>query len=131
MAMRSMPLATPPDSPASVSRTIERWTATSMSLLLSRALTQSDEKLVQLIERLDHCIGCSGAGSVERFFRRIFLAQDHQRLAALFLEGHRGDRPALTTFFVSPREARVRMHFDIRAEKRDRLGALIEYQSVL
>src|SRR4051812_171999 len=55
--------------------------------LMSRALTQGDEELVQLIERLDHCIGCSGAGSVERFLRRITLAQDHQRLAALFLEG--------------------------------------------
>jgi signal transduction histidine kinase len=42
-----------------------------------------DEKLVQLIERLDHCIGCSGAGGVERFLRRIALVQDHQRLAAL------------------------------------------------
>jgi hypothetical protein len=28
-----------------------------LSLLLSRALTQGDEKVVQLIERLDHCIG--------------------------------------------------------------------------
>src|SRR5260370_25157531 len=42
---------------------IGRPTARSTSLLLSRALTQGDEKLVQLIERLDHCIGCSGAGS--------------------------------------------------------------------
>src|SRR5256886_4152292 len=79
-----------------------------MSLLLSRALAQGDEKLVQLIERLDHCIGCSGAGSVERFLRRIALVQDHQRLAALFLEGHRGDRPALATFLIGPREARIR-----------------------
>src|SRR5689334_652879 len=132
MAMRSMSLATPPDSPASVSRTIERWTATSMSLLLSRALTQRDEKLVQLIERLDHCIGCSGAGSVKRFLRRILLAQDHQRPATLFLEGHRGDRPALATFFIGPREARIGLHFDIRAERRDRLGATdVEFQSVL
>jgi len=36
-------------------------------LLLSRALTKGDEQLVQLIERLDHRIGCSGAGGVERF----------------------------------------------------------------
>src|SRR6266550_2186903 len=103
-----------------------------LSLLLSRALTQGDDKLVQLIERLDHCIGCSGAGSVERFLRRIALVQDHQRLAALFLEGHRGDRPALATFLIGPREARIRLHFDIRAEKRGRLGAtVVEYQSVL
>src|ERR671928_1517793 len=111
---------------------IGRPTARSTSLLLSRALTQGDEKLVQLIERLDHCIGCSGAGSVERFLRRIALVQDHQRLAALFLEGHRGDRPALATFLVGPREARIRLHFDIRAEKRGRLRAtVVEYQSVL
>src|SRR5947207_12841842 len=109
-----------------------RPSARSPSLLLSRALSQGDEKLVQLIERRDHCSGCSGAGSVERFLRRIALAQDHQRLAALFLEGHRGDRPALATFFIGPREARVRLHFDIRAEKRGRLGAtVVEYQSVL
>src|SRR6185437_228923 len=111
--------------------TIGRPTARSTSLLLSRALTQGDEKLVQLIERLDHCIGCSGSGSVERFLRRIALLQDHQRLAALFLEGHRGDWPALATFVIGPREARMRLHFDIRAEKRHRLGARVEYQSVL
>src|SRR3954463_13413852 len=98
-----------------------------MSLLLSRALTQGDEKLVQLIERLDHCLGCSGAGSVERFLRRMALAQDHQRLAALLLEGHRGDRPAVATLLIGPREARIRLHFDIRAEKRDRLGVVVEY----
>src|SRR5881398_2919957 len=96
-----------PITPASVSRdyrTTDR--EIHVSLLLCRALTQGDEKLVQLIEGLDHCIGCSGAGSVERFLRRIALAQDHQRLAALFLEGHRGDRPALATFLIGPREAR-------------------------
>src|SRR5215831_956300 len=100
-------------------------------MLLSRALTQRDEKLVQLIECLAHCIGCSSAGSVERFLRRIALVQDHQRLAALFLEGHRGDMPALATFFIGPREARIRLHFDIRAEKRGGLGAMVEYQSIL
>src|SRR5207253_7986143 len=107
-------------------------TARSTSLLLSRALAQGDEKLVQLIERLDHSIGCSGAGSVERFLRRIALAQDHPRPAVLFLEGHRGDGPALAAFLIGPREARIRLHFDIRAEKRGRLGATVApYQSVL
>src|SRR5207237_9536082 len=96
-----------PIAPASVSRAYRRPTARSTFLLLSRALTQGDEKLVQLIERLDHCIGCSGAGSVERFLRRIALAQDHQRLAVLFLEGHRGDRPALATFLIGPSEPRI------------------------
>src|SRR5260370_42373106 len=95
-----------------------RRTARSTSLLLSRGLSQGDEKLVQLIERLDHCIGCSGAGSVERFLRRMALVQDHQRLATLFLEGHRGDRPALATFLIGPREARIRLHLEIRAAKR-------------
>src|SRR5690242_16194580 len=59
------------------------------------------------------------------------LAQDHQRLAALFLEGHRGDRPARATFVIGPREARIRLHFDIRAEKRGGLGTRVEHQSVL
>src|SRR4051812_37253683 len=90
-----------------------------------------DKKLVQLIERLDHCFCCSSAGGVERFFRRMALAQDHQCLAAPFLEGHRGDRSALATFFIGPREARIRRHFDIRAEKRDRFWGVVEYQTVL
>src|SRR5260370_2891897 len=93
---------------------IGRPTARSTSLLLSQALTQGDEKLAQLIERLDHCIGCSGAGSVERLLRSIALVQDHQRLAALFLQRHRGDTPALATFLICPREARLRLHFDTR-----------------
>src|SRR5688572_25018745 len=96
------------------------------------ARSQGDEKLVQLIERFDHCIGCSGAGSVERFLRRIALAQNNQRLAVRFLEGHRGDRAALATFFIGPREPRMRLHFDIRAEKRGWLGATnVELQPVL
>src|SRR3954462_7005573 len=108
-----------------------RWHGTSVARLSSPAWFP-DEKLVQLIEGLDHCIGCSGAGRVERFLRRIGLAQDHQRLAALFLEGHRGDRPPLATFVIGPREARIGLHFDIRAEKRGRLGAtMVEYQFVL
>jgi len=78
------------------------------------------------------CIGCSGAGGVERFLGRMALAQDHERLAVLLLESHRGDRPALATFFIGPREARVRLHFDIRAEECGRLGATdVECQSVL
>ena len=47
---------------------------------VSRALTQGDEKLVQLIERLEHRLLRAGAGRVERFLRRIGLGQDHQRL---------------------------------------------------
>src|SRR3954470_338336 len=98
-------------------RVVGRSATASALLLLSRALAQGDEKFVQLIERLDHCIGRSGAGSIERFLRRIALAQNHQRLAALLLEGHRGDRSALATFVIGPREAQEGLHFDIRAEK--------------
>ena len=44
-------------------------------------------------ERLDHRIRRPGAGSVESFLRGIELVHDQQRLATLFLECHRGDRP--------------------------------------
>jgi hypothetical protein len=46
-----------------------------------------------LLERLAHRIRRPGAGSVESFLRGIELVQDQQRLAASFLEGHRGDGP--------------------------------------
>ena len=55
-------IATPSDSPGRDYRTTHR----DVHVLLSRTLTQGDEQLVQLIERLDHCFGGS-AGSVERF----------------------------------------------------------------
>ena len=40
------------------------------------ARAQGDEKLVQLLERLDHRIRRPGAGSVERFLRGIELVHD-------------------------------------------------------
>lgn len=40
----------------------------------------------RLLLQLEHCIGGSGAGRVERFLRRIALVQDHERLAALSSE---------------------------------------------
>jgi hypothetical protein len=80
-----------------------------------------DEKLVQLPKRLAHHIGRPGAGSVESFLRGIELVHDQQRLATPFLEGHRGDRPTVTTFLIGPDEARVRYHFDIPTEELVRL----------
>ncbi len=53
-------------------------------MLLSRALTQGDEKLVQLIERLDHCIGPLGdvvrtfgcAGKLQSRFHDLIARSD-------------------------------------------------------
>src|SRR5687767_12684305 len=70
----------------------------------SRARAQGEEKLVQLRERLDHRIRRPGAGSVQSFLRGIELVHDQQRLATLFLECHRDDRPTLTTFLVGRSE---------------------------
>ena len=70
-------------------------------------------------------------GLVESFLRGIELVQDQQRLATLFLEGHRGDGPAAATFLVGPDEARVRCHFDVSAEERHGLrGAVAEHEAV-
>ena len=44
-----------------------------------------------------------------------------QCLAALFLEGHRGDGPTVTTFVISPDEARVRCN---RARAREGSAAV-------
>src|SRR6185295_11099181 len=95
----------------------------------SHARAQGEEKLVQLRERLDRRIRRPGAGSVESFLRGIELAHDQQRLATLFLEGHRGDGPTLTTFLIGPDEARVRCHFEVRAEERH--GIVFELETVL
>src|SRR5215471_8003352 len=72
---------------------------------LPHARAQGDEKLVQLLERLDHSVRKAGAGSVESFLRGVEIAHDQQRLATFFLEGDRGDGPTLTTFFIRPDEA--------------------------
>src|SRR5262245_6580633 len=88
-----------------------------MTSLPFRARAQSDEKLVQLLERLAHRVRRPSAGSVESFLRGIELVHDQQRLATLFLEGHRGDRPRVTTFLIGPDEARVRCHFDVPAKE--------------
>src|SRR5688572_32388893 len=92
----------------------------------SHARAQGDEKLVQLLERLDHRIRRPGAGRVESFLRGIELVHDQQRLATLFLEGHRGDWPTLTSFLIGPDEARVRCHFEVRAEERHSIGFELE-----
>src|SRR5436190_17860983 len=92
----------------------------------SHARAQGAEKLVQLLERLAHRIRRPGAGSVESFLRGIELVHDQQGLATFFLEGHRGDRPTLTTFLVGPDEARVRCHFEVRAEERHSIGFELE-----
>src|SRR5688572_25716690 len=92
----------------------------------SHARAQGEEKLVQLRERLDHRIRRPGAGSVESFLRGIELVHDQQRLATLFLECHRGDRTTRTTFLIGPHEARVRCHFEVRAEERRSIGFELE-----
>src|SRR5262245_66028631 len=69
----------------------------------SQTRAQGDEELVQLPERLAHHIRRPGAGSVESFLRWIEVVHDQQRLATFFLEGDRGDRPALATFLIGPR----------------------------
>ena len=57
---------------------------------------------------------------------------DQQRLAAFFLEGHRGDGPTVATFFIGPDEARVRCHFEVPAEERHGLrGSVAEHETVL
>src|SRR5689334_9852528 len=45
------------------------------------------------------------------------LVHDEQRLATLFLEGHRGDGPTAMSFVIGPGEARVRRHFDVPTEE--------------
>ena len=95
-----------------------RWRLASVS---ERTVDEYGILLVQLLERLDHYIRRPGAGSVESLLRGIELVQDHQGLAAFFLEGHRGDGPTVTTFVISPDEARVRCHIDVPAEERHRL----------
>src|SRR5678815_5724521 len=86
----------------------------------SHARAQSEENLVQLLELLGRRT-CSarpgGDGLVETFLRGIELVQDQQRLAALFLEGHRGDGPSVIALVIGPDESRVRRHFDVLAER--------------
>src|SRR6188508_1812532 len=73
-------------------------TSTSTTSMTLCARAQGHEKFVQLRERLDRRIRRPGAGSVESFLRGIELVHDQHRLAALFLECTRGDRPIFTTF---------------------------------
>src|SRR5262245_44131477 len=96
----------------------------------SQTRAQCGDKLVQLLECLARRIRRPGAGSVESFLRGIELVQDQQRLAAFFLEGHRGDGPILTTFVIGPDQARVRCHLDVPAEERHRLWIVTEHQTV-
>jgi hypothetical protein len=78
--------------------------------------SQRGENLGELVERLAHPV-VRPEISVESVLRGIELVQDDQRLAALFLEGHRGDG-AVITFLIGPYKARVRCHFDVLAEER-------------
>jgi hypothetical protein len=43
-----------------------------------------------------------GDGTFEHFFLRIEVVDDEQRLASLFLEGHRGHGPTVVTFVIGP-----------------------------
>src|SRR5687767_14191535 len=87
--------------PGGVPVVVRCWGA---ALKLAKRSAQGEEKIVQLRERLDHRIRRPGAGSVESFLRGIELVHDQQRLATLFLECHRDDRPTLTTFLVGRSE---------------------------
>src|SRR5678815_4102928 len=50
--------------------------------------------------------------------------------ATSLLEGHRGDGPTLTTFLIGPDEARVRCHFEVRAEERHAMAFFGTYLEV-
>src|ERR1700722_10306238 len=90
-----------------------------IGFLSSLPRSQGLKKLVELRERLGHPALHPGDGGVESCLRGIEFVHDQQRLASLFLEGHRGDG-AVVTFVIGPDEARVRGHFDVPAEKRHR-----------
>src|SRR6187401_2786110 len=90
-------------------------TDSEIDAVTSRACAQGDEQLIQLRERLDRRIRRPGAGSIESFLRGIQLVHGEERLAILFLEGHRGDGTVFT-FFIGPDEARVRYHFLVCTE---------------
>src|SRR5688500_9419021 len=69
---------------------------------------EGDEQLVELTERLVQRIGRAGAGGVERFLRRVELAQRQQGVAVSLLERHGGDGSAVATLLVGPHQARIR-----------------------
>lgn len=50
--------------------------------------------------------------------------QDKQRLAGFLLEGHRGERTVLT-FLIGSHKPRMRRYFEVPAEERHRLRALV------
>src|SRR4051812_14137039 len=56
---------------------------------------------------------------------------DQQRLACVFIESYRGDGLAVVTFVVGPNEARVRCHFEVRAEELHRRIFVAKHQTIL
>jgi hypothetical protein len=87
----------------------------------SGARVERDDHLVQLLERLAHRPRAPGLDTgVERFLRRVEVAQDEQRLAVLLFEGDRRDGAPVTPFVVRPDEARVRRHVEVATEERHR-----------
>ena len=54
-----------------------------------------------------------------------------QRLAGVFIEGHRSDCLAVVTFLVGPNEARVRCHFEVCAEELHRRIFVAKHQTIL
>jgi hypothetical protein len=53
-----------------------------------------------------------------------------QRLAARLLEGHGGDRPAITPFFVGPDQAGVRRYLEVPTEELHGRALVAEHQAV-
>src|SRR3954453_17498036 len=76
-----------------------------------------DEQLIQLGERLVRRIRRAGAVGVERFLRRIELANDTQRLSILLGQGYRRGPAILSAFVVRPDDERWRCHLEICAEE--------------
>src|SRR5688572_15900490 len=81
---------------------------------------QAGEKLVQQVELLGCATRARASGGecvVECLPGRIELGQDQERLAVLFLKGHRGNGTILA-FLIRPDDAGVGRHFDIPADER-------------
>ena len=61
---------------------------------------------------------------------RVEIVHGQLRLAARFLEGHRGDRLTVVTFVVGPDQARVRCHFEVPTEELHGRALVTEDHSV-
>src|SRR5262245_9184926 len=93
------------------------WPGSRREPALALARAEGDEERIELLEGLAHPVLVAGPG-VESFLRWIEVVHDHQRLACLFFEGHRGDGTAVSAFLIGPDEACVWLHFDVRTEER-------------